>query len=1473
MAERQRYSYQGQEYDLSAELSQQEALERIKRHLSENAETTTVAEPEPDVEPSGATGFEETAFDVRQATNQPITISNVVSNLFDTENFIKTQAEVAQANKEAQESVGKITTTAAFETAASVPKIAYNIGTMVTPETMNAIKQEVSDFGPTAAVQNFIERIDPKQYLNQDEKIAAELATYLTFGGLGAKLTKKGTDLLVKKFGKKKSDEIINKGILPKLGKNIKEQAPYTIGAITGVTQAAVQLQPDENTFAELINKAPELRAKLEEAKENPEDSGMIESFVLKLGSYIDRNAPQELKNIARALEINPDDTEAQILKKRYIEEFAGNVILGLPIDAVILALRTGGQSLKSVVSKLVSSKAPTTGPNTTLVSSEVVERPSGEVVTNNTYSRKTSGLISSLVDATGKFNTALARRFFSQAGLPKRFAKLAEDRINQIGAAEGEVNSLIKDIKKAQKDFNVSDEQFKNWISGTDEGVLRTLKVKRDNFESLTTITAGDELPEGFTKVADGARKEIQKNNDRINDLLNLQGDKRINVVVDGEEVYYRRMFEASQNKKYYRETKDGLERVEQARISGAKLPDDEVAIKIINARDYFRKLGVPEDELDLAVRTAVQRLSQGRGGDNGSLSSLIFGDVGAQSGGAGKVLKGRKLDVEDDAPLLALLGEKTEPLIKFEATLSAQQKLIAELDFIRGVARAAEETAGDIIPMQKLIPLLPGAKTQLLDKGQIKGAALRSVDYNLLEDFVQPRIGRFGGSETELLKDVFTTPQFGKYLDLGLDLAGPIGNNPGTLGILYNGMRRGAALAQSKETILDVPAYGLNTVGAATNTIFNGTAFNGAVLNEAKKSLEVLIKGLATNDKAAVNKLAFYKRKGIVNQDIAGRALRENALLYRGRPDTVYKTLMKGAGGLYGAPDSAAKILGYETRLTQLKKVYPYDPKRSNASPKQHDEMLEDMAAEFIKDTVPTYTIAMPFAKSVSKTPLFGNYVLFTTETGRTYKNIAKEALKETAIAAKRLAAGEKGAGQHVLMATKQLAGASTMVAGGYEAIDYFNDGGSIFGFRLVEPSYDMEVVDSEAGRKKTVQAKLNVPANAKLMSITAPDWGKGTKPMFSKPFMLDETAGERLTKEQKEYWIPRGGFVPQIQGEVVNSNTMIYTDYINSAFKLLLGKALGGSDEIDSTVLDKAEQSATQLVTGTFTSPKFLLQGVLNAYMGVDANGKPLYDKLPGETIQDKFVAGVDTLYKNVIEGGTIKAIKNIAATSSAEELMAAGQAERMSGFPMTFDSVIKSLSGQRFLPVRPLTAAGYIISQDVRELEKSGSAYREFLNKGLGGAPSKRTEEDVQKVVDYYKDMQERKFKVTNSMARKIDTFEDVRYIRRYRDPKTKKVKEELKELGFIGVINAATRQFKNDPKDEVLTALIANSKSTISNGFFIPDDPVKFIDTFGKEALSKQGFTTEQVVDIIKEQNKIRLDYITNRKIFEKDQEG
>tara|TARA_R100001126_G_C4842542_1_gene157662 strand:- start:57 stop:1058 length:1002 start_codon:yes stop_codon:yes gene_type:complete len=332
------------------------------------------------------------------------------------------------------------------------------------------------------------------------------------------------------------------------------------------------------------------------------------------------------------------------------------------------------------------------------------------------------------------------------------------------------------------------------------------------------------------------------------------------------------------------------------------------------------------------------------------------------------------------------------------------------------------------------------------------------------------------------------------------------------------------------------------------------------------------------------------------------------------------------------------------------------------------------------------------------------------------------------------------------------------------------------------------------------------------------------------------------------------------------------MIYTDYINAAYKLLLGKVLGGSDEIDSTVLDNAEKYAGELVTGTFTSPKFLLQGVLNAYMGVDANGKPLYDKQPGETFKDKLMAGTDALYKNVVEGGTIKAIKNLIASSSAEELMGAGNAQRMSGFPMTFDSVVKSLSGQRFLPVRPLTAAGYSIAQDLKEIAKSQNAYNEFLRKGLGDAPRKRIDEDVQKVIDTFKDLQERKIKVTNIMARKMDTFKDVRYIRRYRDKKSKKIKEEIKTLGVDGVLSASSQQFKYPIKNQVITAAVANAKSGVEQGVFFPDNPAVIFTNFGRVALSRQGFSSKQVEEILSKQMDIYEDYMENRRIFEKDEE-
>ena len=1440
MAERQRYIYQGQNYDLSAELSQEEALERIKRHLSENAETTTVAEPEADVEPSGATGFEETDRQVRTATN--------TENWF--EKYINQQAEVNQVISEAQTGVGKISAMVAAETVAAVPQIAYNLSTVVAPETVASIKQEVSDFGPTKAVRNFVERIDPKQYLNENEKIAAELATYLSFAGAGVKITKEITGLLVKKFGKRRTDEIINKGVLPKITRALKKNVPLYLGANVGLTHAGVQLRPDENTFAAFINNSPSLRKRFEELKNNPEKVAEMEEFILSVGNFVDKNSPEWLKDISARLKINPEDPEALMLKKRYVEEFGGNLILGLPIDAAILLVQGGVGAFRSTVKKLAATKVPTTEKNTTLVSSEVVETPEGEIVQKNTFNTKIPRLISSLRDKAGTINTKAARGFASEAGLPPEVAQLIKDKGGLLKEGETYINFEIKQLRKAQKKFKVSDADFEKWMAN-DKSII---------------------LPDEFIKLANKSRDKIQANNDSINDLLGLVGDKRINVVVDGEKVYYHRMYEASFNTKYYPEIKAGLDAINAAEKSKSALPDNIITTKILNARDYFRKLGVAEEDLDLTIRTAVQRLAQNKNESSGLLEA-VFSSPGGRGSSlkADKIMKGRKLDVVKDAPLLELLGALKDPMIKFETTLTAQNKLLSEIKFMTSVAKYAEDAAGKVIPMGGLIPKLPIDKTRIIKKRGIgdNSGEYQSLDFDLGE-WSKQRLNSFG-TDTNILKEIWTTKQFGKYLDFGLDLTGPRGANSG----FVSGIRHGAALAQAKETILDVPAYGLNTAGAITNTVFNGTALNLKNLATGREAVNTIIKGLRANDPKAVEKLAFYKRKNLIEQDVTGAALLENANVTAGNPKNWYKKTMKGAGRAYSIPDMIAKTISYEAKLAELKKVYPFNPKQRTVggrflSKTAHNENLEDQAIAFVTGTMPTYNMAMPFAREVSKTPLFGNYVLFTTETARTYKNIIKDALKQTGIAGARALRREPGSGRHLVMASKQLAGATAMMAGGYQTIDYFNSGGSVLGFRLVDAPMEKKIINKDTGKEETVLSEVNPPVNLRAMSIVAPDFAKGTSPLITRQFELDETERERLTTEQKEYWDNLDGFRPQIRGEFLNSNTTIYTDYINAAGKLLVGKALGGSKDIDSTVLDDAEKQAALQIAGNFMSPKFLVQGLLNAYMGVDSNGKPLYEKLPGETFQDKMVAGADALYKNIFEGGTIKGIQNILASGKAEDLMGQGLGERASGFPLTLRTAQLAATGQRFTTMLPEKSFGFSIYQDIKEIAKSKSAYAEFIRKGLGTAPQKRTDEDILKVVDMYKELQDRKFTVLNKMARKMDTFEKFTYVRKYRDPKTKKIKKELKTLNMFGIFKAASNSFKNSPNLETLTALLADSKNELSTGIFIPDAVVgtKASDK-QRELLMKQGFSMEQTLEIVNQQLKIYSSLLEKR-IFEKD---
>jgi hypothetical protein len=106
-----------------------------------------------------------------------------------------------------------------------------------------------------------------------------------------------------------------------------------------------------------------------------------------------------------------------------------------------------------------------------------------------------------------------------------------------------------------------------------------------------------------------------------------------------------------------------------------------------------------------------------------------------------------------------------------------------------------------------------------------------------------------------------------------------------------------------------------------------------------------------------------------------------------------------------------------------------------------------------------------------------------------------------------------------------------------------------------------------------------------------------------------------------------------------------------------RLLLGKMFGGdfAAGISPDVLDNAFKVSFQTIAGQFASPKFFVQSIINLLSGVDENGRPIFDKIPGETLADKTIIVGKQLGKGLLAGGTYKAWKDYVESSNSEELL--------------------------------------------------------------------------------------------------------------------------------------------------------------------------------------------------------------------------
>jgi len=1310
-------------------------------------------------------------------------------------------------------------------------EVALNVATMVAPKTMDEIGKKVEQFGPIKAINNYIDAFDSS--LTDNEKITTDLAAYLSIAGLGRKAALKVFDKLKTKIGKTR-------------GSDIARRVTGIIGGTFGLSHAGVQLHPEENTVLKLITQDEQLALAYEEMKKNPETEGDFTTKLLGFITDVNKNIPEDVKDGLRTLEVNPGDEKSTVLIKRYAEEIGFNASIGsilLALKFSTLGIAKTSRAISSLISKdKAAAKVPTTSKNTEVVSSEVVEEPikltASETKIINTETLKRieawalkrskenndpsidmaseesiikaefekvkaqvtkefkslnvkikgdtappavveEGVVAptvakevveeapkivqrnTFVEKLGSINNTLDKLFGTTKGLPKKVQRLILDRENFVKSEEGIYLAAIKQMRREKKKNNVTDEEFEAFIS----------------------TGAKDNLPLKFVEAVRGAQDKIKGYNDRINDALGLKGDKRINAVVEGEEVYYTKTYQSATDKKYYRQFKNYF--------GGKKDTDDVIIKKIDDAKEFFRKQGVPEEELDTTIQTIVQRVSVNTS-DKSVVDQLLTGMRVGPTRASASLAKREDLPPE----IQELLGINKEPFSKIEATFRKQTRLLAELEFVSSLRKYMLENVDSEVNLGGLFPLLPSLKAPITTR------LIGNADTSLLSLTKDTKGDLF--DKKFLLDKVFTSKAFGTNIAAALKLSSPSTTPIGSF------IRQAAAFSQAKETILDLPAYLLNTVGMVQNLAANGTLLYGKAYPEAIRSIATLGKAMTARSNSAVNEVAILKKFGLIEQDATGELIVRMAGAEAGKSLNVFQKTMKGAAQAYGMPDAIGKLISYSVRKNQLKLTYPKAwYKETYKGNESYEDFIMNKAAEFTVDTMATYQRAPAVAQMISRTPILGNYVLFATELLRTTNGMLRHARMDTGLALKRLAKGEKGAAQHLKMATKQLAGVAAL-GGGYAL--YVKDNNNS--------------LKTEGGMKAPITT-----AQQKFVNIVASPWAKGSSPLFLEPFIKDETKGKG-----------KGKVTPYVRTRMVNSNSADMWDFIKGPTRLALAKIFGGqfAEDFSPEVLDNAGKKALQSLTGQFTSPKFFVQAIMNVMSGVDANGKPIYNKLPGETDWDKALIIGEELFKGTVKGGTYKIIMDTIKASKSEELLGEGRGLRASGFPLNSEDLkTYAQSGTRPQTINVDKAMGYHIYKDLKELTLSGKGFTSYIRNEVEYNPEVN-DKDIQNIIDKYNDMQERRLRVMQKITKNLDVFKEVGYIRRYKDQKGN-IQEEEKKFNVDGVLAAATGNFKSKINKDLMIPLAKGLK----DGDFVPDNP--FNNQYGNllELLREKGFNKKQ----------------------------
>jgi len=558
-----------------------------------------------------------------------------------------------------------------------------------------------------------------------------------------------------------------------------------------------------------------------------------------------------------------------------------------------------------------------------------------------------------------------LWQQWMTSYGLLGKNVKIAEEY------KEGYVSDVLINADKAVKDAikAIKDAKEKGIVYIEGEASQKIAEVLQSQGITPTAQLIAQELFNKYTPEFLSAMNNMRQHIDALTDEMIVNG-----VITDQDEIdlfnsnkgkYMGRFYEKIMNGEAITlsNIKDKLKNVDQAVLDRATdLIRQEVKQGVINSG---KRKGLSDEDINKLIELEVED----------TLNKII---EGLKSPYTGKPLKGsvnmKALMARKDImePIRELLGEETNPIKRYYATIAKMSDVIASYKYLNTVKQIG---MGKFL-FEKNDPNRPEGLVELSSKENKNLGPLAGL-YTFREirdEFRNYNI--FPGSQENPVKAVFDKAMgTAKYIKTVGNLPTHVKNAASNIGILVN-----------NGYLFDIPS-------AIEFITQEDNAFEQAFAELRKR-------GVLNNNLGAGELKSYFEK----NNDV------DKVLQNKFKPKNPVKAASNAITKLYNLEDDVFKVIAY---ICELQRVSKSNYGKDFSSLTQSDRIkASNIASEKVKDVIPLFGRVPAFVKGMNKYLFLGTFMSFSAEAVRIGKNTAIMAIDELSnpetrfIGAKRLA-----------------------------------------------------------------------------------------------------------------------------------------------------------------------------------------------------------------------------------------------------------------------------------------------------------------------------------------------------------------------------------------------------------------------------------------------------------------------------------